>query len=268
MKWTFWCFFFALSAQAQFSVEEMLKPCVYTNETGETFAYRMSAPQFPAAGKKYPLILFLPGSGQCGTDNLRQLTVGLPALMATLLKRPEPLIVVAPQCQTGNGWVRRLAMREDYAASREPSPSLDVALEICRHLVAERQADPDRLYITGLSLGGFGTWDAIQREPNLFAAAIPVCGCGDIRRIQEIKKMPIWVFHGTEDKNVPVACSRRMVKALKLAGSSHVRYTEYERAEHNVWDRVYADPGAIGWLLRQTKAKKPWWKFWGSATAR
>lgn len=250
------------AAHAQYSAEEMLAPCVYTNSSGERFAYRLSAPQFPAAGKKYPLILFLHGSGECGTDNQKQIKVGVPALIDTLLKCPEPVIVVAPQCHGGHWWVKQLAMQENYAAAREPSPALGVALEICRHLVAERQADPDRLYITGLSLGGFGTWDAIQREPGLFAAAIPICGGGDVRRVQEIKRLPIWVFHGKADKNVAVACSRRMVDALKLAGSRKVKYTEYEGAEHNVWDRTYADPAVITWLMQQTRAEKPWWKFW------
>ena len=261
MKWLFCCAFLTSSAFAQYAADDLLKPCVYTNETGETFGYRMSAPQFPTAGKKYPLILFLHGSGECGTDNLRHIKVGLPALMATLLMRAEPVMVVAPQCQGGNWWVKRLAMEESYAAAREPAASLEVALELCRHLVAERQADPDRLYITGLSLGGFGTWDAIQREPSLFAAAIPICGGGDIRRVQEIKKLPVWVFHGRDDASVPVACSRRMVEALKSAGNRKVKYTEYEGAGHTVWDRTYANPEVIGWLLGQTRAKKPWWKF-------
>ena len=265
MKFAMLCFLLlAAAAQAQFSTEDMLQPCVYTNETGETFAYRLSVPQFPAAGKKYPVILFLHGSGECGTDNLRHIKVGLPALMDTLLKRsrPEPVIVVAPQCQAANWWVKRLAMNEGYAAAGEPTPSLEVALEIVRHLVAERQGDPDRLYITGLSLGGFGTWDAIQRDPALFAAAIPICGGGDIRRIQGIKRLPVWVFHGRDDKNVAVACSRRMVEALKRIGSRKVRYTEYEGADHNVWDRTYADPQVVDWLLLQTRAQKPWWKLW------
>ena len=254
--------FLALPAAAQFTVEEALRPCVYTNAVGEAFRYRLSAPQFPKAGVKYPLILFLHGSGECGTDNLRQLTVGLPALMANLRQRPEPVMVLAPQCQAGNGWVRRLAMSESYAASKEPAPALEVVLELCRYLIAERQADPDRIYITGLSLGGFGTWDAIQREPELFAAAIPVCGGGDIRRLQGIKRLPIWVFHGSQDKNVPVECSRRMVELLKQLGSRKVRYTEYKGAGHMVWDQTYANAEVIDWLFRQTRAPRPWWKFW------
>jgi predicted peptidase len=208
------------------------------------------------------VILFLHGSGECGADNLRQITVGLPTLMASLLKRPEPVIVVAPQCQNGNWWVRQLAREESYAMSKEPAAALEVALEICRHVVATRQGDTNRLYITGLSLGGFGAWDAIERYPALFAAAVPVCGGGDIRRVREIRRLPVWAFHGTADKNVAVACSRRMVEALKQAGSGRVRYTEYEGAEHNVWDRAYAEPELVDWLLQQTRAARPWWKFW------
>ena len=264
MKWVAFFLLLAGAAQAQFTADEMLKPCVYTNGVGDTFAYRMAAPQFPKAGKKYPLILFLHGSGECGTDNHRQLKFGVPALVSSLLKREkqEPFILVAPQCQNGNWWIKQLAMRPDYTMDREPAPSMATVLEIVRHLVAERQADPDRLYITGLSLGGFGTWDAIQREPGLFAAAVPICGSGDVRQVRDIRNLPIWVFHGDADKNVHVDGSRRMVAALKQAGSRKVRYTEYEGVAHNSWDRAYGNKDMIEWLFKQTRAKKPWWKFW------
>lgn len=252
----------AAPALAQFSAEELLKPYVYTNETGKTFAYRMSAPQFPIAGKRYPLILFLHGSGECGADNLRQIKVGAPALMATLLKQSEPVIVLAPQCQNGNWWVSTLALDANYAAPSAPSGSMEAALELCRSLVASGMADSNRLYVTGLSLGGFGAWDAVQRETSLFAAAIPICGGGDIRRVQPIRKLPVWVFHGSGDKNVSVDCSRRMVDALRQAGNDHVRYTEYEKATHMIWDRVYSDQEVIAWLLAQTRVMKPWWRFW------
>jgi predicted peptidase len=262
-RWAFFLFL-AASARAQFTADEMLKPCVYTNGAGETFAYRLAAPQFPQAGKKYPLILFLHGSGECGTDNQKQVKVGVPALVSTLLRRErtEPFILVAPQCPATNWWVRELAFNESYAMPAEPARSMAVALDIVRHLVAERQADPDRLYITGLSLGGFGTWDAVQREPGLFTAAVPVCGGGDVRRVRDLKKLPVWVFHGNADKNVPVDCSRRMVEALKQAGNRRVRYTEYEGVAHNAWDRAYAEMEMIEWLFSQTRTKKPWWRFW------
>ena len=263
MKWATFLVLIAAPAWAQFALEEMLKPYVYTNETGETFAYRMSVPQFPEAGKKYPLILFLHGSGECGTDNEKQIKAGLPVLMSNLLKQPEKVIVVAPQCQNGNWWVGKLAFDPNYAAAREPSGSMEVALALCRNAVTTGLADSNRLYVTGLSLGGFGTWDAIQREPTLFAAAVPICGGGDIRRVQPIKKLPIWVFHGRMDKNVPVDCSRRMVESLKQAGNRSVLYTESETGEHNVWDAAYANPELLEWLLKQTRVQaKPWWRFW------
>lgn len=261
MRWMCLALAAALPALAQFTVEEAFKPYAYTNAQGEVFPYRLRAPQFPEKGKKYPLILFLHGSGECGSDNRLQLRAGVPALLATLQQRPQQVMVLAPQCQAGNGWVKRLAMKPEYSAAKEPTPALEVALELCRHQVAERQADPDRLYVTGLSLGGFGAWDAVQREPAMFAAAIPICGGGDIRRVQEIRRLPIWVFHGADDKNVPVACSRRMVELLRQIGSRSVRYTEYKGADHNVWDQTYANPEVVDWLLRQTRAPKPWWKI-------
>ena len=253
----------ASPAWGQFAVDEMFRPLVYTNETGETFAYRMSAPQFPEPGRRYPLILFLHGSGECGTDNRRQLTVGVPALMRTLMTVPEPVVVIAPQCQPANWWVRGLAFNERYSMPHEPSGAMEVALDLCRAAVASGLADSNRLYVTGLSLGGFGTWDAVQREPELFAAALPICGGGDVRRVSPLRGLPIWVFHGRADKNVPVDCSRRMVSALRVAGSSAVRYTEYENGEHMIWDRVYGDREAVVWLLSQRRnAKVPWWKIW------
>jgi predicted peptidase len=251
----------SLVASAQFKPEEMMKPYAYTNDMGEVLTCQLSAPQFPKPDKKYPLILFLHGSGECGTDNIKQTRVGLPSLLSRLVLQPEQVIVVAPQCQNGNWWVKRLAMQPEYKAEKEPTASLDLALELCRHLIKTRQADPDRLYITGLSLGGFGTWDAIQRDPSFFAAAVPICGGGDPQFARTLKKLPIWAFHGRLDKNVPPDCSRRMVQALKAAGGK-VTYTEYENGSHLIWDKAYAEKDLLPWLLKQTRVKKPWWKFW------
>jgi predicted peptidase len=256
------CFFLSMSALAQFKPEEMMKPYSYTNEQGEVLSCQLWAPQFLKPGKKYPLILFLHGSGECGTDNVQQARVGLPALLNNLVLQPEPVIVVAPQCQVGNWWVKQLAMGPDYRAAKQSTPSLEVALELCRHLLIAKQADPDRLYITGLSLGGFGTWDAIQRDPSFFAAAVPICGGGDTQLAGGIKNIPTWAFHGREDKNVPPDASRRMVQALKAVGGK-IRYTEYETGSHMIWDQAYSEKELVPWLLKQKRTqKKPWWKFW------
>lgn len=239
-----------------------MQPCVYTNTQGRTLSYRLGVPQFPETGRRYPMLLFLHGSGECGTDNLKQIKVGLPALLNQLLKSAEQMVIVAPQCQAGNWWVAQLARSADYAAPTEPTDSMAMSLELCRGIIAQGLVDPDRVYITGLSLGGFGVWDAIQREPEFFAAAVPICGGGDIRRVNLTREMPVWVFHGVEDKNVSVECSRRMVSALRESGNRRVKYTEYEKAGHNVWDRAYANPELTEWLLRQTRKRRPWWRIW------
>ena len=259
--WLFVLLFLSSSVSAQFKPDEMMKPYAYTNEFGEVLMCQLWAPQYPTQGKKYPLILFLHGSGECGNDNKRQTRVGLPSLLKQLVLQPEPVIVLAPQCQAGNGWVKNLAMQPDYRAAKEPTASLDIALELCRHLVQSKQADPDRLYITGLSLGGFGTWDAIQRDPSFFAAAVPICGGGDTRFSRALKAFPIWVFHGRNDKNVHPDCSRRMVRAIESVGGN-ISYTEYEYGSHVIWDQAYSDKNLVPWLLKQTRVKKPWWKLW------
>ena len=255
------CMLWSCSAVAQFNPDEMMKPYAYTNELGEVLTCQLRAPTFPEKGKTYPLILFLHGSGECGKDNERQTHVGLPALLRQLVLLPEQVMVLAPQCQTGNWWVKKLAMQPDYHAVKAPTAALDVALELCRHLVQTKQADPNRLYITGLSLGGFGTWDAIQRDPSFFAAAVPICGGGDTNYARALKAMPLWVFHGRDDKTVSPDCSRRMVRAIDSVGGK-VIYTEYEQGAHAIWDMAYSDKNLIPWLLQQTRVKKPWWKFW------
>jgi len=256
------CVLLAFPVLAQFAPDQMMRPYAYTNDAGKVLTCRLHSPRFPEAGKKYPLILFLHGSNECGTNNLSQIKMGLPKLLSSLLLQQEQVMVLAPQCSRENWWVKNVSMSADHALAKNIAPSLAAVLELCQHLVETKQADPDRLYITGLSLGGFATWDAIQRYPKMFAAAVPICGNGDIQQVRAIKSMPIWVFHAKDDKHVPVDCSRRMVKKLKAAGAKKVNYTEYESGGHNSWDRAYANKQMIEWLLQQTNKKEPWWKFW------
>ncbi len=254
----------AVSASAQFTVGDMMKPAAYTNAHGNVSMYRISMPQYPKPGHRYPMILFLHGSGECGTNNYSQIKAGLPALMGQLLKQKEQVIVVAPQCRISNNWIKKLDFTADYVASKEPTLALRDALAICDSIIERGLADPNRFYITGLSLGGFGTWDAIQRYPEKFAAAAPICGSGDVRKLPPgLKKLPLWVAHGDIDENVPVDCSRRMCEAIHNFGNKQLIYEEFQGGNHLIWDRVYSDPQFTKWLLKQTrKEKKPWWKFW------
>jgi predicted peptidase len=198
----------------------------------------------PSAAERLPLILFLHGAGERGTDDERPTTVGIgPAIDA----HPErfPALVVFPQASRGYGW-RGFNLAAAVAA-------LDDAEE--RYSV-----DRDRVYVTGISMGGYGTWIAALQQPERFAAAVPVCGGLDRtsstlsfpQAAQRLAPLPQWVFHGDADDIIPVQTSRAMVRALRAAGAD-VRYTEYAGVKHNSWDRAYAEPELMPWLLRQRR---------------
>jgi poly(3-hydroxybutyrate) depolymerase len=138
------------------------------------------------------------------------------------------------------------------SAAPEPSTPMRLTLEALGQLRKEFKLDEKRLYVTGLSMGGYGTWDVVQRHPNLFAAAVPVCGGADEATAPRIKHLPIWCFHGGADKVVPPERSRNMVAALKKAGATP-NYTEYEGVGHNSWDRAYSEPELPRWLFAQKR---------------
>ncbi|HEY7116931.1 MAG TPA: prolyl oligopeptidase family serine peptidase [Tepidisphaeraceae bacterium] len=145
----------------------------------------------------------------------------------------------------------------DWAAKKgsmgkEPSTPMRLALEVLDQLRKEFKLDDKRLYITGLSMGGYGTWDVIARHPTLFAAAVPVCGGADESTAPTIKDIPIWCFHGGADPTVPTARSRNMIKALEAAGGQP-KYTEYPGVGHNSWDKAYSEPELPKWLFAQHK---------------
>ncbi len=184
-------------------------------------------------GKKWPLMLFLHGKGECGDDPNRVKAHGPPMLLARNQKA-FPCVVVSPQCRPGRWWM----------------PSDVMAL--VEHVEAMLSIDETRIYVTGLSMGGFGSWGLITSFPNKFAAAIPICGGGNPGSTQKIKNLPIWVFHGDADDVVPVDRSRSMVEALKKHGSN-VKYTEYPGVNHNAWSKTYNNEEVYDWLFKQKK---------------
>ena len=133
---------------------------------------------------------------------------------------------------------------------------MKLARLLLQDVIANLPVDINRIYVTGISMGGYATWDIIQRKPNLFAAAIPICGGADATRAPSLKNLPIWAFHGDKDTAVPVSRSRDMVKALRDCGSQ-VQYREYPGAGHDVWTRTYADSSVLAWLFAQRRAAAP-----------
>jgi predicted peptidase len=218
------------------------------------YRYQVFVPSAWTNQKRWPVILFLHGAGERGSDNEAQVRVGL----GTAIKRDAqkfPCVVVMPQCP-GNRWW--------------PEPDmLDLATRALDQTITEFNGDSSRVYLSGISMGGYGTWALAAAHPQRFAALAPVCGgvrpprgapalstvldagssadpYADVAA--KIGKIPAWIFHGGADPVVPVEESRRMVDALKAAGGS-VRYSEYEGVSHNSWDRAYAEPDFVSWLL-------------------
>lgn len=209
-----------------------------------TYAYCVYVPPDYTPDRAWPVILFLHGSGERGDDGFLQTDVGIGRALRRN-HRAIPAIVVMPQCRPGTTWAGEmgtLALRCVEATSRE------------YHL------DPQRLYLTGLSLGGHGAWHLAARVPAHFAALIVICGFADLsdsdaearRLAPQLKDIPILCFHGAQDANVPVQKTREMFAAIRAAGG-RIEYTEYPDGTHFIWDRVYENREVWRWLFEQRR---------------
>ncbi len=193
------------------------------------------------AAKRWPLIFFLHGAGERGTNIWKVATHGPPKKVAA---DPDfPFIVVSPQCPEGQVW------------------SNDVLLVLLDEITRKYPVDMGRVYLTGLSMGGYGTWSLGLAHPEKFAAIVPICGGGELigvmlsnhEKTQALKTLGVWAFHGGKDPVVPVAESQRMVDALKRAGVADVKFTVYPEAGHDAWAETYANPELYEWLLKHER---------------
>jgi predicted peptidase len=218
---------------------------------GSEVLYRYSAPTNIERGKKYPLVLFLHGAGERGNDNKAQLKHGVNAIMKNADSLKQPIFLIAPQCPKDIWWTQ--AQTKAERSSKKPITVLDAVLEVIEDTSKNQQIDPKRIYITGLSMGGFGTWAALAKDPKLFAAAIPICGGGDPKAAATYKRVPIQIFHGSADTVVSPDNSQKMFDALQQAGSQ-AKLTIYPGVAHDSWTQTYANEEVIRWLLTQTKS--------------
>jgi predicted peptidase len=217
---------------------------IYQDINGNTLPYRLLLPRGYDKGTRYPVVVFLHGAGEKGTDNQRQVTNGVEKFAEGENRRKYPAFVVVPQCPPNRWWTEGTA---------EMTLPLALVFEIVEALAKEFSVDEKRIYITGISMGGFGAWDAISRKPGYFAAAVPVCGGGDPSKAELIKDVPVWAFHGAEDTIVDVRYSRQMVRALEEAGGKP-KYTEYRGVGHASWEYVYSEPAMYAWLFAQKRS--------------
>ena len=244
----------AFSLQAQKEIESY-QAVSWESPTDETFNYSWRAPDKIEKGKKYPLLFFLHGAGGRGDDNKKQLNDagGIKAFAKQEVSSKRQSYVFAGQVPKGKRWVDVPWNTLEHKMP-EISKSMDLALEALELFIGDKknQVDRNRIYVMGLSMGGYGTWDAIQRRPDLFAAAVPICGGGDKTLGKKIAKLPIWAWHGDKDGVIKASRSRDMIEAIKAAGGSP-KYSEIKGRGHNSWVDVWNSDELWDWLYSQKR---------------
>ncbi len=246
------------------NVDDMLfKTYEYiSSSTGKsmTLPYRLYLPEGydSSNSEKFPVLLFLHGYGEIGNNNTNQIRVlgGANALLDNLIKDGS-CVIIAPQCNdpAEYNWVplNHAWNTGSRTLTENPTIALEAATQLLKDYINDGKIDTNRVYVSGISMGGYGTWEIIARNPELFAAAIPLCGAGIPSGAAELKDMAIWAFHGEDDTTVPVSGTRDMENAIKAAGGTKFKATYYSGVGHNVWPYAYNEEGLVDWLLAQSK---------------
>ncbi|WP_291727090.1 prolyl oligopeptidase family serine peptidase [Bernardetia sp.] len=201
--------------------------------------------------KRYPLVLFLHGAGERGDSSLTVKHIGAWALQEKNRENYDCFVLV-PQCEKDNKWVEVDWSADAHTQPKEMSKYMSLTVELLEKLQRRLPIDSERIYLTGLSMGGYGTWDLAARYPKKFAAIVPICGGADEKTASSLATMPTWVFHGALDQTVKPQRSRNMVAALKKTGNKNVHYTEYEKVRHGSWKPAYKDEEMWKWLFEQS----------------
>ena len=238
-------------AQNEYSKE------LFVSQKGDSLLYRQLQPQEVNANTKYPLVLFLHGAGERGNDNTSQLRHGANMFTNPVNRSKYPAFVLFPQCPTNSFWapINRNVKKDDNFYPDEPpmTATLQSVKELLDNFIANYPIDQNRIYIMGLSMGGMGTFDMVCRYPNLFAAAIPICGGINTKRLEQIKTSTSFrIYHGDADPVVPVSFSRNAYTTLK-AQNADVEYIEFPGIEHNSWTPAFNMPDFMEWLFRHSK---------------
>jgi len=222
-------------------------PKTFSGTQSRTMPYRLFIPKGYVDTKKYPLVLWLHGAAGRGNDNWGNISKGneLGAHVWTLAKNQasHPCVVVAPQCPDTTLWVSNDGL--GY-----PPDELDIVIDLLKNLRETYSIDTNRMYVAGQSMGGVATWEIISRYPKMFAAALPLCGIGNVRKAPGLTGVALWAFHGDADDIVPVVQTREMVAAVRAAGGQP-KYTEYKGIGHDVWNSAFKERDLVDWVFRQ-----------------
>lgn len=255
-----WASLALLAQAAEPDLRSRLEKRVYTGVNGETLPYRLFVPAKYDPQKKYPLIVFLHGAGERGSDNEAQLVhAQVLRFIRDDVQAKHPCFLVAPQCPAPKKGQQSRWVEVDWGLKKPHetpaiSKGMQLTVELLDALTKQYSIDPDRRYVTGLSMGGYGSFDLCIRRPNDIAAAVPICGGADDSKAKQIAHIAFWIFHGGADSVVPTGRSRSIVEALKAAGANP-RYTEYPGVGHNAWAKAYQEPDLVEWLFAQKRQK-------------
>ena len=232
------------------------KKKVYVTASGDSLNYRLLRPEVEQEGEKYPLVLFLHGAGERGSDNEKQLFHGSQMWLNPVNRENYPAFVLFPQCPESGYWAytdRPVSFEPDQMLSDVPlSPVFCTLKELIDTYLVMPQVDKQRVYVIGLSMGAMGTYDMAIRYPEIFAAAIPICGTVNPTRLSAAKDVKFRIFHGDADTVVPVSGSRQAYKALKAAGAD-VEYIEFPGVTLGSWNPAFTQPDFMSWLFSQKK---------------
>ncbi|MDR0371924.1 MAG: prolyl oligopeptidase family serine peptidase [Prevotellaceae bacterium] len=244
------CCLFCGTTSAQ---NELFETKTFTYK-GTTLPYSVSFPDNYDKSKAYPLVLFLHGAGERGTDNTKQLTHGAWLFTDAKNRADYPAIVLFPQCPENDFWAP--VSREngfEFLDTKKMTPSMESVKKLIDQYIKKEAVDKNRIYVLGLSMGGMGTFDLICRYPKTFAAAIPICGGVELSRLKKVKHLPIRIYHGDSDTVVSPENSRNAYIELKAEGSDLVEYYEYAGVGHESWSQAFEEPDFLEWLFSQKK---------------
>ncbi|MFM7667693.1 MAG: dienelactone hydrolase family protein [Bacteroidota bacterium] len=228
------------------------------SKNGKKIAFSQLSYHLDSTDKNVSFILFLHGAGERGIDNEAHLKVGLPNLVNSLKNAGlKNFVVLAPQCPLNERWVDVDWSTTSHVMKKNPHWPMELVFSLMDSITGSNtNFDTSCFYVTGLSMGGYGTWEVLQRRPEVFAAAIPICGGGDKLLGRSLVKIPIWMFHGTKDKAVPVVRTTDMFTSIKKELGSYplkAKMTIYENKGHLIWNETYDNQEVIKWFITQRK---------------
>lgn len=248
-------FSISLLAQKELPLDNLFqkKEFIYKQDT---LKYRIMYPKNYDRTSKYPIVLFLHGSGERGCDNEQQLTHGASLFANEDNRLNYSAIVIFPQCPTGESWVKYDKI-ENGTISFPQKSAITKPLYLTKKLLDQikrtESTDNQRIYIAGLSMGAMGVFDMIMRYPRYFAAAVSICGAANNNKLKKVRKMPIRMFHGADDRVISKEHSRNAYIELKANGAQKVEYIEFPNTGHDSWTEAFAYPDFLGWMFYQSK---------------